>query len=821
MHTADDPRLKELLDRLTLEEKVTLLTGRDFWTTWPIEKIGLRRLLLSDGPSGVRGEFRDERDPSLSLPSGTALASTWDTGMAARYGAAAAVEARRKNVDVVLGPTINLHRSPLGGRHFECFSEDPILTGHLAAAYVHGVQEHGVAATPKHYVANDYETDRFTADSVVSERALRELYLLAFEAAVVDGHAWALMSSYNGINGVTSTENDLLETPLNSEWGFDGVVVSDWTGVRTLESARASQDLAMPGPDGAWGPALVQAVRNGEIDEEVVDRKVLRILLLAARVGALEGIDAGPVRTGAPEDGAAFSREASADGVVLAQNNGILPIAGAPHRIAVIGDNAYSARTMGGGSAGVIPEYTVSPLEGIRNAYPESVVSYSIGASVQEGVAPLRVDELTNPATGGIGIRARFLDHDGREVRVEDRRSTELTWMGAGIGPGPEVGSLEVTTVWTPTETKNVKLGFGAVGHAEIRINGDLFYEGTGDYAGMDLGAAIMAPPPRSAPLRITAGEPLDIVITYQRIPELSHFPILAFSFGLDAPDDDPAEMIASAVVEAEQADVVFLVVGTNAAVESEGFDRESLSLPGHQDELARAVLDANPNTVVIVNSGSPVLLPWRDRAAAVLLAWFGGQEMGDALGDILTGAVEPGGRLPTTWPDSEADVPILDTTPVAGKVEYAEGIHIGYRAWLRGNAAPAYSFGHGLGYTSWEIGTPTLAESDASAFVLDVPIRNTGNRAGKHVVQVYASRPDSAIDRPVRWLVGFAVTRLDAGESTTAAVSIPRRAFANWDNGWQYEPGTYMLTVGTSVDELAHEISVDLTPAASLVAAR
>ena len=221
----------------------------------------MRRLLLSDGPSGVRGEVWDERDPSLNLPSATALAASWDPQIARRYGNVAAVEARRKGVDIVLGPTINLHRSPLGGRHFECFSEDPVLTAELAAAYVTGVQENGVAATPKHYIANDFETDRFTVDVEVDERTLRELYLLAFEKAIVEARSWAVMSSYNSVNGATVTENDLLETPLNSEWGFDGVVVSDWTAVRSLDSARHSQDLVMPGPSGPWGDALVAAVR--------------------------------------------------------------------------------------------------------------------------------------------------------------------------------------------------------------------------------------------------------------------------------------------------------------------------------------------------------------------------------------------------------------------------------------------------------------------------------------------------------------------------------------------------------------------------------
>ncbi len=320
----DDEALTAALGALTLEEKVQLLTGRDFWNTWPIEKIGLRRILVSDGPSGVRGEAWDERDPSLNLPSATALASAWDPEIARRYGAAAAVEARRKGVDVVLGPTINLHRSPLGGRHFESLSEDPVLTAELAASYVKGAQDNGVGATPKHYIANDSETDRFTVDARVSDRALHELYLLAFEKAITEAHAWLVMSAYNSVNGVTATENALLETPLNSEWGFDGVVISDWTAVRSLESAKAAQDLVMPGPEGPWGAALVEAVRAGQIDESVVDRKVLRILRLAQRVGALEGTS--PVEPALVEDGATFAREAAVAGTVLLANNGILPL---------------------------------------------------------------------------------------------------------------------------------------------------------------------------------------------------------------------------------------------------------------------------------------------------------------------------------------------------------------------------------------------------------------------------------------------------------------------------------------------------------------
>ena len=400
--TLDDAALTTALNALTLEEKVQLLTGRDFWNTWPIEKIGLRRILVSDGPSGVRGETWDERDPSLNLPSATALASAWDPDIARRYGAAAAVEARRKGVDVVLGPTINLHRSPLDGRHFECFSEDPVLTAELAAAYVRGVQDNGVGATPKHYIANDSETDRFTVDVQVDERALRELYLLAFEKAITEAQAWLVMSSYNSVNGATATENELLETPLNSEWGFDGVVVSDWTAVRSLESASASQDLVMPGPDGPWGAALVKAVEPGTSTSRS----------WTARCCASCGWRSGSARsTGTSPCGAGARRGrprvrprggGRGHGAVGERQRGrsCRWDADALRSVAVIGDNAANARTQGGGSATVLPAYTVSPLAGLRAALPDAEVTYSVGAVSQTGLADLPLDQLTNPVTG-------------------------------------------------------------------------------------------------------------------------------------------------------------------------------------------------------------------------------------------------------------------------------------------------------------------------------------------------------------------------------------------------------------------------------------
>ena len=824
-------RLTALLGQLSLEEKVQLLTGRDFWTTWPIEKIGLRRLLVSDGPSGVRGEVWDERSPSLNFPSATALSSSWDTGIAARYGAASAVEARRKGVDVVLGPTINLHRSPLGGRHFEAFSEDPVLTGDLAAAYVKGVQRNGVGATPKHYIANDYETERFTASTEVSDRALRELYLLAFEKSVTEAHAWVVMSSYNSINGVTATENDLLETPLNSEWGFDGVVISDWTGVRSVESANASQDLAMPGPPAAWGDKLVDAVNDGRVPVEAINRKVTRILRLAARVGALEGFEPAVATPALVEDGIEFSRQAEIAGSVLLRNEAstlphgalTLPLdASTLSRVAVIGHNALHARTQGGGSATVLPETIVTPIDGIRAALPDAEVTYSVGAVVQQGIAELPLDSIVNPATGEPGMLVRFVDASGNEMFREDRRATSLTYFG-GDAPIDTSSIIELTATWTPGTTGEVLLGYAAVGRGRVFVNGELLREQFTESVGMDLGANLLSPPSASVELEVREGEAMELKIEFDMDSrDKAMAGVFGITMGLEADNSDPEGLIAEAVEAARAADVAIVVVGTNAQVESEGFDRKSLDLPGRQDDLVRAVVAANPTTIVVVNAGSPVVLPWRNDVQAILLSYFGGQQYGTALADQLFGHAEPGGRLPTTWPVTMADVPVLDVTPKDGVLRYEEGIHVGYRAWLKAGVTPAYEFGFGLGYTTFNLDaldvSPTVSVSGGTASgdatstaTVDLLVTNTGGRAGKQVVQVYLSRPNSTIDRPVRWLVGFAAVQAEPGESSRVSIPIPVRSFANWDAGWQYEPGTYTVHVGTSVTATPLETTIEL----------
>ena len=784
---------------LTLEQQVRLLTGADMWTTHPEPAAGLRAMVLSDGPSGVRGQIWDERDPSLNLPSATALSAAWDPELAYRYGQIAAAEAIRKGVDVVLGPTINLHRSPLGGRHFEAYSEDPLLTAEIGAAFVRGVQSAGIAACPKHYIANDFETERFTASVEVSDQALREVYLAPFERAVRDGGAWTVMSSYNAVRGVTMSENDLLRSPLCEEWGFDGVVISDWTAVRSLAAAKARQDLAMPGPDGPWGDALVAAVRAGEVPVAAIEEKVRRLLLLGVRVGALGGE---PDQQPRPIIDAGFAREAEARGIVLVRNTGgLLPLR-TPASIAVSGQNAELPRTQGGGSATVVPTELISPLTGLRQALPATVVSYHLGAVVQAGIAELPLDCLTDPDTGSAGLRVRFLDPAGDAVLDEVRFASALVWLGNA--PSGDLATCEVVTDYRAGASGPIELGFAGVGPTVLSIDGVDVLAADNDVAGQDPATALLSPPVSTTEVDLEAGRTYRLRLQRSLAGAAPLAGALSITLGSRPVVASADALIAEAAQAAREAEVAVVVVGTNSQVESEGFDRTSLALPGRQDDLVRAVAAANPRTIVVVNSGSPVTMPWRSDVQAVLLSWFGGQEYGRALADVLSGAVEPGGRLPTSWPAEEADVPVLDVTPVDGVLRYDEGIHIGYRAWLRAGVEPAYPFGFGLGYTSFGYESITVADPGPNGAVeVAVRVRNTGARAGREVAQVYLSRPDSAQDRPVRWLAGFAGVRLDAGEAATVTIPLPRRAFEHWQDGWAVEPGRFTVAAGPNVADL------------------
>lgn len=807
------------LASLDLETEVRLLTGVNFWAIHAAREAGLRTMVVSDGPAGVKGGSVAHDETTTSLPSPTALAASWDEDLVREIGELLAGEARRKGIDVLLGPTINLHRSPLGGRHFEQFSEDPLLTGRMATAYVLGLQSRGVGGCPKHYVCNDSETERQTLKVDVAERPLRELYMAPFERVVREAGAWTVMAAYSGVRDFRMTESPLLTDPLSEQWGFDGMVMSDWFATHsTVPAGRAALDLVMPGPDGPWGDALVSAVRAGEVPEAAIDAKVRRILRLAARVGALEGVPAAtPPAVRPPQEAvSALVRRASAAGSVLLSNDGILPLdlAGI-RRIAVLGPNAAVPAGQGGGSSNLRPDYSVTPIDGLRAAIPADVEILSSRADrVRPGFQLLTPAQVRLPAAAGSdagkpGILVRFLEATGpdtaaaltgplgRELHRAQRPDGRLHWGGDPRVVGMPL--LEVSTLIVPETSGKHRIALGIRGHVAIWVDGQLALEAGAVPQSDDIDSMWHEPPYQAVEVEAVAGHPIEVVARWRKFYDQA---AIFMYYALEQPAMTPEEALADAERLARQADAVVLLVGTTDQDESEGSDRKSLALQPRQNELVRRVAAANPRTVAVVSAGSPVEMPWRDDVAALLLTWFPGQEAGNALADMLLGRVEPGGRLPTTWPAAMADVPVLDTQPVDGVLHYSEGLHIGYRAWLRTSVKPAYPFGHGLGYTAWEYLAASTVALDGSP-AIRVRLRNAGDRAGREIVQLYLSRPASSIERPARWLAGWASVEAGSGEEIEAIVAIDRWALRHWDveaGDWAVEPGRFEVHIGRSV---------------------
>ncbi|MFI1714453.1 glycoside hydrolase family 3 protein [Streptomyces litmocidini] len=786
------------LGKLDLDAKTRLLAGQDMWSLPALPEIGLKSLVMSDGPIGVRGVRWTADDPSIALPSPTALAAAWDPALARRAGRLLAQEARRKGVHVLLAPTVNLHRTPLGGRHFEAYSEDPYLTGAIGTGYVQGVQDGGVGTTVKHFVANDAETDRFTVDNRIAPRPLRELYLAPFEAIVRNARPWGIMTAYNQVNGVTMTEHhELVNEVLRGEWGFDGINVSDWMAARSTTAGIAGGlDVAMPGPQTVYGPALAAAVRAGEVEESAVDTAVRNVLRLAARVGALEGAPPAVAEPPAAVDGDALAREIARRGFVLVRNeNGALPLASG-RTVALSGAAARDARVLGGGSAQVFPDHVVSPLDGLAAALPEGALTFTTGADPSEELAP---------ADQGFTLRARCRDAAGNVIGEGSLPNGQVQWIGDDLPEGvthEALASVEVVGTFTPRESGEHAFGTRGLGAFTLTVAGETVFDGTQVMGPeTDPFEAFFGSPVERGKVALTAGETVEVSLLHTLDKEFAApLPAVMFSFVHLGPRRDPDELIAEAVEAARAADTAVVVVATTERVESEGFDRKDLALPGRQDDLVRAVAAANPNTVVVVNAGSPVELPWREDVAAILLGWFPGQEGGAALADVLTGAEEPGGRLPTTWPVALADAPVTEVAPTGGELHYTEGAFIGYRAWDKAGAVPAYPFGHGLGYTTWSYDS-LVTTPDAAT----VRITNTGDRPGRETVQIYLAPVSDSVERPARWLAGFAGVEAAPGESVETRIALPRRAFEIWDeekNGWTLVTGTYEVVAARSLTD-------------------
>jgi beta-glucosidase len=803
--------LESISKQISLEEKIRLLSGADFWSTHAIPEICLEKIVLSDGPSGVRGALWDERYPSISLPSATALASTWNLAHLEIAGQISASEAIRKGVHVVLGPTINIQRSPISGRHFECYSEDPYLTGVLASSFVNGLQALGVAGCPKHYVANDSENERFTYDALVTDQVLREVYLAPFEIVVENSDPWTLMSSYNMTNGYSMSESPLLKDPLKAEWGFSGVVVSDWTAVKTVvESAQAGQDLAMPGPITPWQEGLLDAVNRGQVLESEIDDKVNRILMLAERVGALNRNTPRTMSTDLDFSPRLAIRQMASDGMVLVRNDGILPLSDSLQNVAVIGTHALKGRIMGGGSATVVPVAPVSPLQGLREALPNASIQFATGCYLSNDLEELPIEQcLIDQETNGILLR--FFDKDGAVLLEETRFASKFVKMDGEL-PMP-ANRIVASTKFTAVEAGVHFFGGGGTGTFEIYIDDNLAKTGQTTFDKEALLEALLSPPQIHVEKFLEKGQSIDLRVSYTPSTLLA-WNVVSMTIGYRAPRLSDTEELNFAVKLASEADCVLLVVGTTESVESEGYDRADLKLPGLQDELVRAVVAANPRTIVAVNSGAPVELPWLQQTAATLLTWFPGEEYGNALADVLLGKVEPGGRMPNSWPFSLEDAIVSNTTPINGKLPYVEGLNVGYRGFHNRNTEPMLWFGSGHGYTTWSIDSWVVPKriSAKSDLDLEVQVSNTGNRRGSHVIQAYLSSESSSANRPSVWLAGFARVQANPGESMTVRLKIDGTAFRHWNSGWKYEETKFNLFVSSDaslVDSLQCEIQV------------
>lgn len=794
-----------LIAQMTLEEKCTMVAGETAWIVKGCERLQIPEWSLSDGPVGARGRAMG---PGLVIPGPSAIAATWNPELVEELGVALGVEARDRKVDVLLAPTVNLHRSPRGGRHFESYSEDPELSSVIAVAYIVGVQSQGVGACVKHFVANDQEFERHTINVEVDERSLREIYLPPFEAAVKQAGVRSVMGAYNFVNGQHACAHpDFLVEILKNEWGFEGFVVSDWAAIKeTVAPARYGLDLEMPGPGRFWGRGQLQAaVESGQVAEDLIDDKVQRIIGFldwAGRIGS--PTDHSEQSIERPEHRALIRRAAAESMVLLKNDNGLLPLAG-NGTVALIGPGVSDTAMLGGGSASLTPHRSTTVAEAMSQRLGERVVGVVQGIDMHRRAAAVPPEwihggEVRFEMFEGIGF-------DSEPFAVETGASTFNVWFGERWPDGIDTMSVRLSFTMTPTTTGRHRFCALGFAHATLFVDDELvadngvsaFSAGLGLHGGdgfMDLEAG------RSYRIRL------------DHLPRQAGQWICIVDLGVELADLDPSVGLDEAAALAAQADTAVLVVGSNAEWESEGADRDSIDLPNGQDELVRRVISANPNSVVVLNCGAPMSLPWLDDVPAAILAWYPGQEAGNAITDVLLGDAEPAGRMPTTWASDERDTPAFLNYPgEAGVVRYGEGIFVGYRSYdVRGIEA-MIPFGHGGSYTTFEWGRPTVSGAGTDLCV-EVPITNTGRRLGSEVVQVYVAPAHAVVARPIKELAGFAKLELAPGATGTARIELKDRSFARWDpavHDWVIDPGPYSIILAASASNPRFNLNVVL----------
>jgi beta-glucosidase len=801
-----EARVESILGKMTTEEKIDLLGGVDFFYLPGVPRLGVPRLRMADGPMGVRND-----GPATAFGGGIALAATWNPEVVERVGVELGRDARAKGAHFLLAPGVNIYRSPLCARNFEYFGEDPFLASRIAVAYIEGVQSQGVSATVKHFVGNNSEFDRNHTDSIIDERTLREIYLPAFEAAVKEGHVGAIMDSYNLTNGSYMSQNGRLNDDVaKGEWGFRGVIMSDWISTYdAIGAANGGLDVEMPSGAHLNRDQLLPAIASGQVAMATIDDKVRRILRTAVRFGWLDrdAVDLSIPRFNTR--GREVALEAARQSLVLLKNDGpLLPLdARRVKSILVVGPNAHPAVTGGGGSSHVEPFSAVSILEGLAAAAGDGVqVFYAQG--IPRLGEMVQATRFSTAADGGEpGLLAQYYSNAelaGEPVIERVERRVDIGSGGSGYPEG--TASERWSGYVTPAEAGDYDLFVGSSGdgggYYRVRVDGKVVLDDWGlSKAGLNVVQVALE------------ARPHEVVLEHHGRPKWES----SLRMGLSHRGDRVA---ADAKALAAKADDVVVAAGFDAQTESEGSDR-TFQLPPGQVELIRAMAAANKNTVVVLTAGGAVdTSEWLDAVPALVHAWFPGQEGGAAVGEVLMGKIDPSGRLPATFERRLEDGPAYAhhyPEPGTHRISYEEGVFVGYRGFEHSGVKPLFPFGYGLSYTTFQYANlaVTPARTRDGSVQVSFDVTNTGSRAGADVAQVYVSDPEASVPRPPKELKGFAKVSLEPGETRRVTVALDRRALSYYDvkaKGWRAEPGEFGILVGRSSADVVLRGSMTLT---------
>ncbi|MHB1460808.1 MAG: glycoside hydrolase family 3 C-terminal domain-containing protein [Armatimonadota bacterium] len=769
-----DQRALELLKKMTLEEKLSFIgggnTGLDIK---PIPRLGIPQIIMSDGPSGVRCY-----GPAAALPGGLTLAASWNKQLAHEYGVVMGKEARARGVHIMLGPGVNITRSPMAGRSFEYFGEDPYLASEITVPWITGLQSQEVLATVKHFAANNQEWDRNGVSSEVDERTLREIYFPAFEAAVTRAHTGCVMDSYNLVNGKHASENDFLQNQvLKKDWGFNGILMSDWGAAHNaIGCALGGLDLEMPNGAFMNEANLKEAVLSGKVPERIINDKVRRILRTCI---AANFFDRPQTLSNIPKDNPAsdaFALKGALEGMVLLKNNkNFLPLdRNKVKQIAVVGPNAHPAVFSGGGSGYTSPFRAVSIFDGIKAVVSNSsTVSYA-SASLPIGTAVMEVFDN------------KLLE--GKPVYTAKTEAIDYHWTN-GNGPGLSKGdnfSVRWTFTAHPKKTGVYEVSTNSDDGARVFVNGKKVIDNWTDHATTrDIGSA-----------RLEAKDNLIVVEYYQGAGES----VMQFGWRPFVTADEQLAGLA-------KMDAVVYCAGLNDQMEGEGHDH-AYGLPAAQLMEIQKIAKINPNIVVVINSGCAMSWDgWLDKVPAVLQAWYPGQEVGRAVADILFGEVNPSGKLPVSFEKRQQDNPSYPYYSINKKqtTPYTEGIFMGYRGYDKKNITPMFPFGYGLSYTSFKLSNIKITLQgirSARKVLVSCKLTNTGKRAGAEVVQLYVGDPKCSVPRPIRELKGFEKMQLEPGKSTQVSFTLSPRDLSFYDvksHSWVAEPGLFNVYVGNS----------------------